>query len=847
MKIRTLLWGALALGAVLSYQNCAPQMHTALVDDDNIGLEVTYPNLSLSSLSGDVTTSVAEGNSLTLRLELAQTQKVDLPIRIQLKGGTAQTETDISLPTSIATIPAGQTSIEFSVSALSDNLIEDIESFEVSVRYQDYDHTSNVVTVSIEDKTPLPQLMGANFQIQEGSSGDLVVTASKTINRDISFDVISSDGSAREGLDYERVSQRVTIPAGQNTTRVTIRTLSDSLVENNESLYLELKNAQFALLPSGPFVVTISDQTVLPVVTMASVTGKEGSVLSFTASLSSAATQSVTLNYETIDGSALAGIHYVGAVGSITIPIGAKAASIKVSGINQPNHDTDKKMTLRLTTSNATPQTLSATGTFTESLVCDGVQRITLSSIFQENMVLHDSSPRIWGMARPNTDVDVSLQNRSGSTVRARADASGKWQVTIPQTKLTPGDTAIVVKNVCETKVLPNVKLGEVWLCSGQSNMRWNFFQGTTSDDEFIADLRLSEVQRDLRFFMVQQDSATTPQSEFEAPDASYRKWQVPNASFSGMKYMSAVCYHFGRELHKKLNKPIGLIASSYGGTAIETWIPKSAGGVGEVYNAMISPLGSLKISGVAWYQGENNRHNAGDYTSLMNQMTTAWRAQFLNQVLDFHTVQLAGYGVLEDPQPGRTVSNSYHSLKTALVRHAQQLAADADPHISISTAIGASTSDATDIHPRNKKTVGERLSRSALTLTYGYPDTQPTWQHSSIREMTNSSIRIPLRFPEGVSLPTQGDSWPGFYIKEGSNRYMYASRNLIRTVDAATRTVWVEVYHSLVSAPDEVRFQFTNNPSVPYMTSPHNTPLLPLCAKKRGNKWEVCQDFPSP
>lgn len=338
---------------------------------------------------------------------------------------------------------------------------------------------------------------------------------------------------------------------------------------------------------------------------------------------------------------------------------------------------------------------------------------IRLPSLVGSNMVLQQQSTvRLWGWAAPAEKILIttSWNNKTDSTI-ATGDAN--WQLNI-QTPAAGGPYTITLKGYNQI-VLTNVAIGEVWVCSGQSNMEMNEQWGLT---DVQAELPNS-YNKNIRFFYVPKATSAYPQDDCRA------EWTICDSNT--LKSFSAVGYFFGKKLNQTLNVPIGLINSNWGGTAAETWSPaeivnndtalKSAAEKlphtsgwpfrpGSAFNAMIAPLTNYTIAGTIWYQGESNTNTAATYSKLFTGMINAWRQQW-NRSFPFYFVQIAPY--------------KYGNYNIgALLQEAQTKSISlANTGMVVITDL---VTDTNDIHPKNKHDVGLRLANWALTKTYNRP-----------------------------------------------------------------------------------------------------------------------------
>src|SRR6188768_4014377 len=271
---------------------------------------------------------------------------------------------------------------------------------------------------------------------------------------------------------------------------------------------------------------------------------------------------------------------------------------------------------------------------------------IKLPPIMSSNMVLQQKSQStLWGWADPSErfTIECSWKNTADSVT---AFNSGKWEAKI-STPAAGGPYTITIKGRRNTIVLENILVGEVWVCSGQSNMEMS---NTKQIQEELPNSKNDKI----RFFTVAKKTSEYPQDHCEG------EWVSCNEET--LRRFSAVAYFFGKKLHTELNVPIGLIQSAWSGTPVELWEPneviesdpvmkEAANKIKEVtyrpnkpgfiYNAMIYPISNYTIAGTTWYQGEGNTARASTYEKMFTGMIGAWRKQF-GQDFQFYYVQIA-------------------------------------------------------------------------------------------------------------------------------------------------------------------------------------------------------------
>jgi sialate O-acetylesterase len=348
--------------------------------------------------------------------------------------------------------------------------------------------------------------------------------------------------------------------------------------------------------------------------------------------------------------------------------------------------------------------------------------------LFTDNMVLQQGANIVvWGKADPKENVTVELSRQTANEGSATgsgvaADADGNWKVVLPKQSAGTGYTLTIKgKN---TVTLKNVAVGEVWVCSGQSNMEWPVDR--CGEPEKV---KAGSKNPNLRLFTVKKRTATAPITD-QNDLGHFTKWDESGPETVGG--FSATAYHFGANLQKSLNVPVGLIHTSWGGTPAQAWTslealdavpelkyyadagrnaargkqPVAPGTPGSLYNAMIHPLLPLTIKGAIWYQGESNAGRAFEYRTLFPAMIEDWRKKWGSD-FPFYCVQLAPF-IDGDPD----------GVRYAELREAQFLTTRNLPNVGM--AVITDAGDLFDIHPKDKGTVGARLALAARAGTYG-------------------------------------------------------------------------------------------------------------------------------
>jgi sialate O-acetylesterase len=352
------------------------------------------------------------------------------------------------------------------------------------------------------------------------------------------------------------------------------------------------------------------------------------------------------------------------------------------------------------------------------------VAQVKLAPIFTDNMILQrNTQASLWGWSSSGKAVIVTT-SWNNKKYTAKADASGKWKVQV-QTPQAGGPYTVNF-NDGKPLTIQNVLIGEVWICSGQSNMEMPVkgFRGQPVDGS--NDLILHSRNKNIRLYTVPRAGSTTPMDT-----SKQSAWK--EADLEAVANFSATAYHFGKMLHELLNVPIGLVNVSYGGSVAEAWmntnslkefpeisIPGKNDTIRQpnkmptiLYNGMLHPITGYSMKGVIWYQGESNYERADQYEQLFPALVKLWRSLWQQGEFPFYFAQIAPYAYAQLP-PYR-VGGKFNS---AFIRDAQRKSADKIPNSGMAVLIDAG--EEKSIHPANKKLAGERLAVLALAKTYG-------------------------------------------------------------------------------------------------------------------------------
>ncbi|ULQ58302.1 sialate O-acetylesterase [Flavihumibacter rivuli] len=445
--------------------------------------------------------------------------------------------------------------------------------------------------------------------------------------------------------------------------------------------------------------------------------------------------------------------------------------------------------------------------------------QLRLPAILSSGMVLQQKdSVTLWGWSGSGEKVYVTTgwDNRKDSTISTNM---ATWRLKV-KTPAAGGPYTITITSR-NTIVLEDVMIGEVWVCSGQSNMEWSYYNGTSDIQPEFA----TAFNRNIRFFHVPRTASYHPQDDLKA------SWAVCDSNT--IKSFSSVGYFFGKNLQQNLHVPIGLINASWGGTPAETWTPgevvegdpqlKAAAAqlptfawwpsaTAQAFNGMIAPLANFRIAGAIWYQGESNVSTSSTYTRLFTRMVDAWRKAFNNE-FPFYYVQIAPFAY-ENHNVG------------ALLREAQTRAMQ---HPKTGMVVITDLVDTvSDIHPGKKAPVGKRLANWALAETYG--QTGIHYQSPEFANMVREKDKLAISFSHiGSGLVINGRKAEGFYIC-GPDRQWYAAE---AKLDKDRILVWSKQ----VKDPEQVRYGFSNT-LIGNIATKEGLPLTPF----RTDNFEVDQ-----
>ena len=482
---------------------------------------------------------------------------------------------------------------------------------------------------------------------------------------------------------------------------------------------------------------------------------------------------------------------------------------------------------------------------------------LTLPRFFSDNMVLQRDLPvKIWGWADPGQEVEVSF---AGQKVISKAGSDGRWTVSLAPLPANAEPAEISISSGDKKISIKNVLVGEVWICSGQSNMEWVLASSQNAKEALAA-----ANHPGIRHFKVKLTTSPKPQKDVAG------EWLV--CTPAGAINFTAVGYHFALQLHQKLNVPIGLINTSWGGTRIEpwtdpegftvspklkdisdliagadevhrtaqaakldqieTWLKESRAALEKksdlpafparmpehplnqadkptaIYNAMVAPLVPYAFRGAIWYQGESNNGEGMLYYEKMRALISSWRNLWKQGDFPFLYVQLAPYrygrpealpGIWEAQTAALSIPNT---------------------GMAVITDIG----NVSDIHPRNKEEVGRRLSLWALAKTYRQEGIEYSGPLYKSKKLDGSRVILSFEHADALkSLDGKPLSW--FTLAGADKSFVEAKAEI-----SGDKVI---VTSDAVTAPAEVRFGW-NELAEPNLANGAGLPASPF----RTDNW---------
>lgn len=437
-----------------------------------------------------------------------------------------------------------------------------------------------------------------------------------------------------------------------------------------------------------------------------------------------------------------------------------------------------------------------------------------LPAIISNHAVFQQSTDvKLWGWAQSGSSVKISCSWNPTDTVKAEPRKDWTWETTI-KTPKAGGPYTITFISSSQKVVIEDILIGEVWLCSGQSNMEYAFNWESKPID--VGDEVANSANNQLRFFQLSHTYSIYPK------DNSDGEWKVSSPETTPS--MSVAGYFFGKKINQTMKIPVGMIASYWGGTNVQSWIPNEVFAKNTelkrlaedtkavnwaptepsvIYNSMLNPLVNYKIAGTIWYQGEGNTGEPQNYGKLFEGLITGWRKAFNNE-LPFYFVQIAPW-------------NGYWKNSSAYLREQQESALSL-PKTGM-VAVGDLVDDIKDIHPRIKKEVGLRLANLALKEHYGVADIKPYYpkfkSFSVVKNKVNVQFTTTGKLTSKAKLPTN------FQLAGADNQFYNAVAKIEK--DGSVTLTCKEI-----KVPVNVRYCFTND-AIPDIFDVNGLPLIPF------------------
>lgn len=450
--------------------------------------------------------------------------------------------------------------------------------------------------------------------------------------------------------------------------------------------------------------------------------------------------------------------------------------------------------------------------------------QVVLPKILGNGMVLQRNQyVPIWGTATVGEKVTVKFNGQTKTTI---TDATGKWMVTL---KPMPASSKPATLTISGTNIikLDNILVGEVWLCSGQSNMQYEMRKNSKvkKPDTSTINSPVDELDRahnpQIRIFLVTQKN-------LQKPDSMHSGWSI--AEDSALRAFSAAGYFFAKNLNHDLNMPVGIISSAVSGSHIEPWAPQEAydaipyfkannikieNDPGKFYPKMIAPLAPFAIKGFLWYQGETSCFLAETitYTYKMEALINNWRRLWNNKNMPFYYVQIAPFYYSQSK--GQVPFTEFTEPE---LREAQTLALQI-PHTGMIVTTDLND-DLKNIHPPFKWEVGRRLELLALAITYGQKNVVFSGPMYKDMKISGNKIILDFKYASDGLVSHNGKPLTDFTIAGSDGKFVAA--------EAVIKGNTVEVSASSISAPAAARFAWSES-AQPNFYNKNGLPAVPF------------------
>lgn len=400
--------------------------------------------------------------------------------------------------------------------------------------------------------------------------------------------------------------------------------------------------------------------------------------------------------------------------------------------------------------------------------------KVRPASVFADNMVLQrETEVALWGSSdRQSVRITPSWNNQPVS-VQVGSDGNWKTHVATPGA----GGPYSITFDDGEKLVLSNILIGEVWICSGQSNMDMQVIGSVKDPISNTAEILSTAGQPNIRLLKLPRLVSGKPEPETKVG------WMLSDSV--NARAFSAVGFQFAQQLYQKLGVPIGIIHTAWGGTRIEAWMsreslapfdhikfPADTAKVNQnspsaLFNGMVAPLSGFTVKGILWYQGEANLVNYAVYDRLMAAMVEGWKKAWRQSEMDFYYVQIAPFDY--------TASNR-HGTKVPFLREAQEKAMKLIPRSFMVTTVDIGSK--TTIHPPDKQTIARRLAAAALALTYNQRNTP--YENAGYRSVKLKADKAIVTIENTYAGLRSGPDPEGFEVA-GADRIFYPASVSVR------------------------------------------------------------------
>ena len=456
--------------------------------------------------------------------------------------------------------------------------------------------------------------------------------------------------------------------------------------------------------------------------------------------------------------------------------------------------------------------------------------QLEIPKIFGNNMVLQRDKPiPVWGTAGPGQMVTVKFSPQEKIT---KADTSGKWNIQLEALPASFDPEKLIISSAGKKIELSNILVGEVWLCSGQSNMEYTMRRNSkVTVPEGVKTWPVNELEsahnKSIRIFLVERKKMK--------PDSTHLGWNV--AEDSALRSFSAVGYFFAKELYKTLQVPVGIISASIPGSRIEPWMPEEAmlalpffknpadtiskisGEPGKFYSSMIEPIAPFALKGFLWYQGESNcfLNERLQYAYKMKALINYWRKEWNSNSLPFYYVQIAPFAYSKAQGDQKYTEQSLPEFWEA-----QEMALKI-PSTGMVATCDLNT-DLDNLHPHFKWEIGRRLATCALGKVYAKREIVPMGPFYTGMRVSGNSIILDFKYTGSGLVSRDGKDLNGFEIAGSDGKYV--------TAVAVIKNDQVIVSSPQIQQPVSVRFAWNERAH----TNLYNLDELPAMSFRTDN-----------